>query len=364
MKTLKNFSLGFTMIELLVVITIIGILGAVMTATIGKAFSSAESADAREDLRRLGQSALLYKMRHDGHFPAAGGYFIQYTIRENNRPTERYGRGAGWVYFAHECGFEIGDGGETGYGYGDADDSEEASANTQVNEEGLCRCFDATQNEGGLSAQPAAWLDESSSPSMRTGAMNSIRTGALFELMNGDFGSYVNRNFAKRAFRLRHARREEHVMRAYAMNVIAGTDEDLYGSEREYCTGRQFNRGEVSSIQYGAKTLKARTGTGQDEVADASPARTVLFAELDLDNMTTEPLAGDQVWDWDSNDECLGFNYDNDGIMQAFVCFADGRVEAIDDPSSDSSKPDMNKRKKLSKWYGSGGVNVDGEKID
>ncbi len=362
MKTRKNFSLGFTMIELLVVIMIIGILGATLTATIGKAFSSAESADAREDLRRLGQSTLLYKMRHDGHFPAAGGWFNEYRLRKSSGYEERYGRAAGWVYFGHECSFEIGDGGGNGYGFSSSDD---ANPDDYVNEEGLCRCFNTSQKEGGINAQPATWFDESSTSSMKTGALNTIRVGALFELMNSDFASYVNKNFAKRAFRLRHVRREEHVMRSYAMNVVAGADEDLYGTEREYCTGMQFNRGFSSSINYGANTLKARTGSG-NETAEALPSRTVLFVELDLDNdkVKTEPLAGDQVWDWDAQDECLGFNYDNDGKMQAFVCFGDGRVEAIDDPSTDSSKPDMNKRKKLSKWYGSGGVNVDGEKID
>ena len=60
-------------------------------------------------------------------------------------------------------------------------------------------------------------------------------------------------------------------------------------------------------------------------------------------------------------DERIGFNHFDGGWM-AYVCFADGRVETLYDPSADPDNPDLGKREKLSKWYGSGGINRNGSK--
>lgn len=69
------------------------------------------------------------------------------------------------------------------------------------------------------------------------------------------------------------------------------------------------------------------------------------------------------MWDWDDGDESMGFNHENNGAMYAHVCFADGHVEAVRDLAG-SDLPDQDRRKRLSKWYGSGGVNASGEKWD
>jgi prepilin-type processing-associated H-X9-DG protein len=100
---------------------------------------------------------------------------------------------------------------------------------------------------------------------------------------------------------------------------------------------------------------------------EALPSKTVLLVELDLDNESVKSandLAGDQVWDWDEGDECMGFNHEDNGLYYAHVCFADGHVEAIRDPSKDPLSPNTTDRQKLSKWYGSGGLASEGEKLD
>jgi prepilin-type processing-associated H-X9-DG protein len=104
-----------------------------------------------------------------------------------------------------------------------------------------------------------------------------------------------------------------------------------------------------------------------DTREEALPSKTALIVELDLDNeniRSANDLSGDQVWDWDNGNESMGFVHEDDGMYYAHVCFADGHVDAIRDPSRDPMSPDMDRRRKLSKWYGSGGLSADGEKLD
>lgn len=371
MKHSKDFSRGFTMIELLVVITIIGILAGVLVAFVGPMFAKGKEADAREDLRRLGQAALAYKMDHEGHYPAAGGYM--YEWRHPGTGEEHYGRAVGWVNFQHNCDTYCNESNEPGSNRGDGMPThgydmgvEEGSSNI-INEEGMCLCFKATETDCGISPRPAEWQTENARNGLSE-AQAAIRSGAIFELVGSRMDTYTNPNFAEVAVEKKLAKNVDHVVRSYAMNVIAGTDEDIYNTNYyPYDAQGKGRNGYTGPIQWGAKTLWARETGGSDaaETGRAEPNRTVLFVELDLDDISgSDEFKGDQVWDWDNGNESMGFNFDDGGQKFGFVCFADGRVERINDPSSDSENPDTNKRRKLSKWYGSGGICADGEKLD
>ena len=163
--------------------------------------------------------------------------------------------------------------------------------------------------------------------------------------------------------------------RAYARNVITGTDDDLYetdyykvgGTEKDYC--HPSAKYAHTAIRLGASDLNPRIDSDDKNKGTAMPAMTALIVELDLDNEAlsqNNSLEGDQVWDWDKGDESMGFNHDENGAMFAHVCFADGHVESIRAPSADPEEPDDRKRKRqaLSKWYGSGGLNASGKKLD
>ena len=163
------------------------------------------------------------------------------------------------------------------------------------------------------------------------------------------------------------------VARAYAMNVITGTDDDLYetdcykdgGYEKAYC--HPGSETAHYTIRLGSAGLRPRIDSDDTNKGEAMPAKTALIVELDLDNTalsSDNSLEGDQVWDWDEGDESMGFNHEDNGAMFAHVCFADGHVESIRDPSADPEEPDDRKRQALSKWYGSGGLNASGEKLD
>lgn len=376
-----NLKSGFTMIELLVVIVIIGVLAVSMIPVVGRFLKAGDDTISRNNLMRLGRAAIAYRSDHGSCYPAAGGYFTKFSIYTDGRREERYGRARGWVYFEHECprangdieaADKIGDGNHGSYGYGiqlpcgsiDGD---------EVNEEGCCLCFNSKTNEGGISARPASWYGRSSGA--YSPAEVAVRNGALFQYVNTDISTYSNPAFDDQAQKKLGIPRSQ-VTRAYAMNVIAGTDEDLYdtgrpkyhngGMERDYCHPEGQGH---QAIRLGQSVLRAYESSSEnaEDFHEVVPARTVLFVELDLDNdavSQTNSLEGDQVWDWDGGDESMGFNHEDGGSMFAHVCFADGHVEAIRDPSPDPTSPDMGRRQKLSKWYGSGGVNASGEKLD
>ena len=374
MKQMKHL-LGFTMIELLVVIVIIGVLAAALAPAVGRFLRAGDDTVSRNNLMRLGKAAIAYKSEHDGCYPAAGGYFstFQWRNAENTTREKRYGRANGWVYFEHSCprskgdieaADKIGDGNGDGYNLGGLSQNQEdgeSAKETYVNEDGCCICFDSKSSEGGIGPKPAAWYARGGGDTW-TQAQVAVMNGCLFSYLGNDLSIYVNPAFQRLAAEKLGISKSS-VVRAYAMNVITGTDKSLYDTGRSGYAGggRSGSRG----VCYGQSTLKPYVDGSTR--AEALPSKVALFVELDLDNeavKSANSLEGDQVWDWDQGDECMGFVHEDNGMMYAHVCFADGHVEAIRDPSRDITSPDTSKRQKLSKWYGSGGVNASGEKVD
>ncbi len=363
---------GFTMIELLVVIVIIGILAGAMVPVVSGFVERAQDADARNDLRVLGQAAIAYRSENDNCYPAAGGYFSSFTLTQRDangaKKETRYGRARGWVYFEHSCprtrgdidaAEDIGDGNANSYGFGRVEEDGSTQGDA-VNEAGCCLCFSSKLAEGGLSgSQPASWFGTASGTFSEGQA--AIMNGALYDYVNRDMDAYTNESFATVAAKKLKVPKAQ-IFRAYAMNVIAGTDEDLYSTDRPGYSGggpswtTAVRQGKSQLVPYeDASTM------GEE----AMPQQTALFVELDVDNpdvANNNSLAGDQVWDWDANDESIGFVHEKSGVSYAYVCFADGHVEEIRDPSSDSSNPNQSRRLELSKYYGSGGQNGSGQK--
>ena len=363
--------LGFTMIELLVVIVIIGVLAAALAPAVGRFLRAGDDTISRNNLMRLGKAALAYKSEHDGCYPAAGGYFSEFQWRDPRNPAtkeKRYGRANGWVYFEHDCprkkgdieaADKIGDGNGDSYNLGSTLICGASDDETYVNEDGCCICFDSKSKEGGMGSKPASWYERSGGD-VWTQAQVSVMNGCLFDYLGKDLSIYVNPTFQRLATEKLGIAKNS-IVRAYAMNVITGADKSLYDTGRSGYAGGGGSYG----IRYGQSTLKPYVDGSTR--AEALPSKVALFVELDLDNealKSANSLEGDQVWDWDEGDECMGFVHEDNGMMYAHVCFADGHVEAIRDPSRDITSPDTTKRKKLSKWYGSGGVSASGEKLD
>ncbi|MFA6959197.1 MAG: DUF1559 domain-containing protein [Opitutaceae bacterium] len=62
---------GFTLVELLAVIAIVGVLAAIVIATIGGVRQRAQNATCMSNLRQIGAAALLYASDHHGMLPPA-----------------------------------------------------------------------------------------------------------------------------------------------------------------------------------------------------------------------------------------------------------------------------------------------------
>ncbi len=367
---------GFTMIELLVVIVIIGVLASVFTPVVFNFIERAQDEDARHDLSLLAQASNNYKQATSqyggGGYPSAGGVFTQFGAYENGELVTLDGRARGWVYFEHsgcprergddEARADIGDGNSSGYGLGvQVTEDFDCPKDKRVNEAGCCLCFDADSREGGLGAKPANWQE--SSGNRYSAAQVAIMNGCLFEYLGNDLGAFTNSVFEERAAKAFNIPREN-ICRAYAMNIITGADEDLYETDRGYGVGGEIDK-KAATRAGRAKLIPYEDSSSLGQEVDYS--QLALFVELDVDNMDmsgANSLAGDQVWDWDQGDESMGFIHDRDGTMYAFVAFADGHVEEIRDPSGNSGQVDVAKRRELSKYYGSAGQNRSGKKWD
>jgi prepilin-type N-terminal cleavage/methylation domain-containing protein len=70
---------GFTLIEMLVVITIIAILVALLFPAFQAVFRSAYETQCQNHLNQLGQITVAWCQAHDGRFPPPGDYYALYT---------------------------------------------------------------------------------------------------------------------------------------------------------------------------------------------------------------------------------------------------------------------------------------------
>lgn len=104
-KSRASGGAGFTIIELLVVMVIVGILAAIIFPVVTKAKESARISQCLSNLRQLGAGLILYTDSYDARFPAAAPwgnpnywhqsrYGTQKTIQELLKPFVRNGMNA------------------------------------------------------------------------------------------------------------------------------------------------------------------------------------------------------------------------------------------------------------------------------
>jgi len=91
--------LGFTLIEMLVVIAIIALLASLITPAVGNALESARVTAGLANLRQIAQAGQLYAMEHKGYWPRAR--------------TSQGGGGASVFFYTELSGYIQGGGGST-----------------------------------------------------------------------------------------------------------------------------------------------------------------------------------------------------------------------------------------------------------
>ena len=77
---------GFTLVELLVVIVIIGILAGLLLPVISMAIREARIANCASNLSQLYKTMTIYRTRHKGRYPKATGEEFWLTLVNSNPP--------------------------------------------------------------------------------------------------------------------------------------------------------------------------------------------------------------------------------------------------------------------------------------
>ena len=79
---------GFTLVEILVVVVILGILGAIVVPHFTGAGNETRTSALQTDLRRIRSQIELYKCQHNDQFPAAMGETADDFIRRMTTETD------------------------------------------------------------------------------------------------------------------------------------------------------------------------------------------------------------------------------------------------------------------------------------
>ena len=288
---------GFTLVELLVVMAILGILAAALTTQVTKARAIGQSMRCKANMRNLAQAAINFGIDR-GHVPTAGSFEyaeifsadtgqLRYDLNHDNKESA-------WVAW-------------TGSG---------SWPNT-------------TPQAGGMSASKF-YADQSENASQSL-AYDSITKGSLWSYVGKDLSTYccdVFRTYARRDKSLK-------ALRSYVMNGYFGYADAGNG----VCSKHSY------SINREAATLSARGSAGN----------LLMFAELPALNIDTSERGGDSVLETkirgytedNSTEEMIGFNHEISGSRggagggkryAAHVAFADGHVDVLIEPrdASDS----------------------------
>jgi prepilin-type N-terminal cleavage/methylation domain-containing protein/prepilin-type processing-associated H-X9-DG protein len=308
---------GFTLVELLVVISIIGILAAALTSQVTKVRESAQAMKCKANLRNLAQAALTYAGDSHGSgsgrhqpsesMPWAGSYEAAWATIANGRYVMTYHECPGWV-------------GWTGAGRWTSRDMQTSGQ------------------------QKACFFGDQSLELDRDPAYLSITNGVLWTYVGKDLAVYacdVHRLVAKQAAG------KNRVLRSYVMNGYFGFDHRVSPTPRNMPDGRTIRldslsaRGSAGNLLLFAE-LPAFRGS--------SHARSVATDQYSADGVLETVIRGYAT----TKTEVLGFNHRVAKRYVAHVAFADGHVDVLIEPQGASD----NDLKELAK------VLCNGDEID
>lgn len=74
---------GFTLVEILIVVVILGLLAAIVIPQLTDANATAKTSSLRTDLRRVRSQINLYKMQHNNNLPSLSNFEAQMTGTTN-----------------------------------------------------------------------------------------------------------------------------------------------------------------------------------------------------------------------------------------------------------------------------------------
>ena len=289
--------IGFTLVELLVVMSIIGILAAALTMQITKARDTSRAVKCKANLRNLAQSALNYAVDH-GELPWAGSHEIANSTRSGSGYTTTVDLRRGWVDWTK------------------SDGSSE---------------FWSKDYMGGASFSGKGVLVTKCSG--KPGYM-SVTNGVLWSYMGKDLSAYVCDSQVRNMDST--VKLDGDVKRSYVMNCYFGYNKDYApiapARHRDIYLDNLSANGSASSL-----LLFAELGTqdsGDKNTKEDGVLETVIQG-YNNDAETTQAPA----------QEYIGFNHRIGGggsklsgsFLVAHVAFADGHVDALSQRTTKTS---------------------------
>ncbi len=299
---------GFTLVELLVVISIIGILAAALTAQFTNVRKNAQAMKCKTNLHNLAQAALSYAVdthakaegRHcpEQVMPWAGSYERAWAVMQNGKYVRTYIECPGWVAW-------------TGPG----------------------RWQTREMQSGQM--KKACYFGST--------AYESITNGTLWSYVGKDLAAYAceaHRSVAKRAGLLK-------VQRSYVMNGYFGFDHKGNPTPANMPDARDIRldalsaRGNAGNLLLFAELPAFKGSTHVESVAkdeNGTGSDGVLEADIGNDSSGKKKYT--------SLSEVIGFNHQVAKRYVAHVAFADGHVEVLVEPrgASDTDLKELAKQ--------------------
>lgn len=286
---------GFTLVELMVVLAIIGILAGALTFQVTKAADSARAMRCKANLKNLSQAALNYGAEND-YLPCAGSHEAQDRWHDGRRYVMAYFNQHAWVDW-------------TGRFDGPARNPTP----------GKTACF---------YGQSSSRTDE---------GYISVSKGVLWSLTGGDLKTYICDQHKKICKR----NGIKHVFRSYVMNAFFGYD---YRPNGVRAAGWQSQK--LTDL---SNTGNASTRLLFAELPVYAPGGIYPHKEeVQKDYNGSGPCGADGVLETEIpdrrytevNKEYIGFNHLVGKRYVAHVSFADGHVEVLMEPRN-ASKEDL-----------------------
>lgn len=294
---------GFTLLELIIVVGIIGVLAGVMMATFGGSTASARSAQCMANMRNLTVAAQNFGM-DSGIYPYAGSWCDNGRYEDGRRKYVYYSY-YGWISWVND----------------DWPKAEDAPWRSQWR----------TQKVGNSSMVRSTYAPAGSKEDATH----------LFAITNGALWSYAGKNrqgYVCPEHRLVCNKKKVRAGWSYVLNGYFGYDTASLGGNAAKCAGRSFG-----SLKYAERTLLFAELPFVQNDAHSS----ISFSTANGDPAVDCTLQFD---DGKSRAESIGFNHKHSNRLVAHVSFADGHVEKLVAPSTfDSSKAE-----ELTKWLCTG----------
>ena len=294
---LSSKKTGFTLVELLVVMSIIGILAAALTTQITKARDMARAVRCKANLKNLAQAALNYGVDNGGRLPWAGSHEAAESYRSGNGFKTHANLRRGWV--------------------------------------------DWTKADGSLEYWPKDYSGQGAASYCGKGTMltgisglagyMSVTNGELWALMGKDLSAYVCDAHVGKVKSSSSAPKDP-IYRSYFMNGYFGYNKDYLPLTSKYhdiyLTTLSAN-GSAASLLMFAELPVTQAGVDAKAAVDGV-LETVIVGYNDGSDTVTQPAR-----------EILGFNHLVGKQYVAHLAFADGHVDVVNVDANGLKKTDQ-----------------------